>query len=88
MKTVTIELTKEELYHLQNDLISYIWNIKKRVFGDAWSFGCRLSEEEKALLTSEKEQELKESGYYSRLELKSKLDKIEEENFDVPQCAG
>ena len=87
MKTITVELTHSELMHLQNDLISYIWEIKEQVFGDAWSFGCNLSDKEKSLLDEEKEEKLKSYGYYSRLDLKNKLDRIEKENFSTLECS-
>lgn len=77
----TLELTYSELCHLQNDNISYIYNIKKIVFGDAWSYGCHLSEEELELLDNNKKQQLITYGYYSRLRLKEKLDRFEKEHF-------
>lgn len=85
--TATLELNRKELTHLQNDVISYIYGIKKRVFGEAWSFGCALSEEEQALLTPEREQKLKEYDYYSRLELHHKLRAFEAAKFhDYCEC--
>lgn len=85
-KTVNVELNHAELIHLQNDLISYIWKIKERVFGDAWNFGRNITEVEK--LTPEQEEELRSSGYYSRLALLNKLDEIEKANFSTCECCG
>jgi len=85
-KTVTVELTKAELIHLENDLISYIWQIKERAFGDIWNFGTDITEVEK--LTPEQEEELKSSGYYSRKALLDRLKKIEKENFPDVTCCG
>lgn len=87
-KTAKLELDKYELHHLQNDVISYIYEIKKIVFGNKWSFGCKLSDEEKSLLTEEKEKQLRTYGYYSRLELKEKLDKFEYDKFPERNCCG
>lgn len=87
-KTAKLELNKKELYHLQNDLISQIYDIKKAAFGDDYDMGCKLSDREKSLLTKEKETLLKSYGYYSRLELKEKLDKFEEDNFMEDQYCG
>ena len=87
-KTARLELNKKELLHVQNDLIHNIYDIKKSVFGEEWWLGCVLSEAEKKLLTKEKEEQLRSYGYYSRLELKEKLDKFEEDNFMEDQCCG
>ena len=78
-KTVKVELTKAELAHLINDVISYIWNIKEQVFGDDWNFGTDITEVEE--LTPDQEKDLRSSGYYSRKELLDKLKKIEREAF-------
>ncbi len=84
-QVVDIELNKAELSHLINDLISYIWKIKERVFGDDWNFGTDITEVEQ--LTSEQEEELKSFGYYSRKALLDKLKRIEQENFpDTAYC--
>ena len=83
---VNIELNKAELSHLINDLISYIWKIKERVFGDDWNFGTDITEVEQ--LTSEQEEKLKSFGYYSRKSLLDKLKRIEQENFpDTTYCS-
>jgi len=84
--TVKVELNKDELDHLINDLISYIWKIKERAFGDDWNFGTDISEVEQ--LTPEQEKELRESGYYSRKALLDKLKQIEKENFPDITCFG
>ena len=81
---VTVELSRKELNHLQNDVIHNIYDIKKSVFGDSWSFGCELSKEELELLNDDMQRKLFSYGYYSRLELKRKLDAIENKSFDVP----
>ena len=86
-KVVKLELNKKELYHLQNDIITQIYLIKKSVFGIDYDMGCKLSNKEKSLLTEEKEKMLKIYGYYSRLELKEKLDKFENDNFaEIQSC--
>ncbi len=79
-----LELTKDELYHLQNDTITYIWKIKERVFGDSWNFGIYITEVDK--LTEEQKKELEESGYYSRLALLEKLDAFERKYFQSCDC--
>ena len=82
MKTAKIVLTLSELRHLQNDVIYSIYHIKKTIFGGDYSLETWLSKEETKQLTKEKEQLLKDYGYYSRLELKEKLGKFERENFE------
>ena len=81
-----IELTLPELRHLQNDLISYIWKIKKIVFGDKWNFGTDITEVDQ--LTPKQEQKLKELGYYSRVELLNKLNAFEKIYFPGCECCG
>lgn len=83
----TLELTYSELCHLQNDVISYIYHIKEIVFGDDWSFGCRLSKEEIDLLDNDKIKQLNDYGYYSRLRLKEKLDRFEKEHFSSVEAS-
>lgn len=79
-----LELTKKELFHLQNDTIHYIWEIKERVFGDKWNFGRYITEVDE--LTDEQKRELEASGYYSRLELLNKLDAFEKKYFPSYEC--
>ena len=87
-KTARLNLNQIELLHLKNDLIHNIYDIKKTVFGDKWQLGCVLGEEEKALLTKEKEWQLRSYGYYERFALLEKLDKFENDNFAEDQCCG
>lgn len=85
-KTVNIKLTKEELTHLINDTISYIYGIKRKVFNENWNFGTEISEVE--VLTSEQKEKLISYGYYSRKELLDKLEKIRYYNFQELTCCG
>lgn len=85
-KTVKIKLTKEELLHLINDTISYIYGIKQKVFGDNWNFGAKISEVE--VLTEQQQKDLILYGYYSRKELLDKLEKIAKDNFPELFCCG
>jgi len=86
MNKINVKLTKEELSHLINDTISYIWHIKEIVFGDKWNFGTDITEVE--TLSEEQKQKLKMFGYYSRKELLDKLKRIEKENFIQYDCKG
>lgn len=85
-KTVNIELTKEELTHLINDTISYIYGIKRQVFNENWNLGTEISEVE--VLTYEQKEKLISYGYYSRKELLDKLRKIRDDNFQELVCCG
>lgn len=79
-----LELTRDELRHLQNDTITYIWKIKEIVFGDEWNFGRNIDEVDQ--LTPEQEEELRTFGYYSRVALLNKLDAFEKEYFSQSEC--
>ena len=83
-KTVEIKLTKKELEHLINDTISFIWQIKKRIFGNDWNFGTEITEVEK--LSKEQKEKLTLYGYYSRKELLNKLKEIREKEFPELSC--
>ena len=85
-KKITIEITRGELLYLENDLIHYILDMKKKLFGEKWNFGTDITEVD--TLTPEQEQTLKDWGYYSRVELLHKLEKIEEDNFPSLECCG
>lgn len=85
-KIVVVELNKEELKHLINDTIAYIYRIKKTVFGDDWNLGTNISEVD--VLTEEQEEKLRMYGYYSRKELLDKLEKLESDNFQELSCCG
>ena len=74
-----IRLSKEELIHLENDTINYIYKIKKRVFGDDWNFGTDITEVEE--LTEQQKLWLEEMGYFSRKALYDKLREIERKYF-------
>lgn len=82
---VLVELSKKELTHLINDTISYIYRIKKNVFGDL-SFGVDISEVE--VLTEKQKEMLTMYGYYSRKELYDKLQKIRNDNFPELNTQG
>jgi hypothetical protein len=84
-KTVSVELTKEELFHLENDLISYIWHIKESVFGD-YNFGTNIDEVDQ--ITPEQEDRLRAYGYYSRKALLDRLKQIEKDNFSENTICG
>ena len=85
-KTVSIELTKKELYHLINDTIAHILSIKRIVFGDDWNLGTNITEVD--VLTDEQQKELIDCGYYSRKELLDKLEQLEKDNFQELNCCG
>ena len=84
-KTVLIELNEKELRHLINDTISYIYRIKKKVFGNM-NFGTDISEVEE--LSDEQKEELTLFGYYSRKELLDKLQEISNKEFPELTCCG
>lgn len=83
---VLVELSKNELSHLINDTISYIYHIKENVFGDNWNLGTDISEVE--VLTEEQKESLTMYGYYSRKKLYDKLRKIEKDNFPELNTQG
>lgn len=85
-KTILIELNKEELTHLINDTIDYIWKIKERVFGDEWTFSTDINEV--VVLTKEQIDKLSLYGYYSRKVLLDKLQQIRKDNFQELNCCG
>lgn len=84
-KTIKVELNEKELTHLINDTISYIYRIKKNVFGDL-SFGTNISEVD--VLTTEQKEKLTSYGYYSRKALLDKLQEIRNKEFPELTCCG
>ena len=85
-KTIKVELNEKELTHLINDTISYIYRIKKNVFGGDWSFGTNISEVD--VLTTEQKEKLTSYGYYSRKALLDKLQEIRNKEFPELTCCG
>ena len=86
-KSVSIEINREELLHLENGLISNIWHIKDVVLGKERStFETDLKNEEP--ITEEEKSELEMYGYYSRKKLLDRLKEIEAKEFPQNACIG
>lgn len=85
METTTIELNKQELDHIINDMLDYIDKITDKCAPDKFVYYHKKND---TPLTEEETEKLKEWGFFERKELVEKLIKINETSFPELCCKG
>ena len=80
---VPIGLTKKELSHCINDIISYKNDLLGKVVGT-----CDITQQEICNLPQDKLEDLQLYGYFTRMELLNKLQMLERIYFPSYEMAG